>query len=51
MKFETTPAFDSDYRRLMAEHSAADFKKAVRKVRWCRVGDHDVFKKPLSHES
>lgn len=29
MKFETTPAFDSDYRRLKAEH-AADFKQVVR---------------------
>lgn len=103
MKFETTPAFDSDFRRLKAEH-AAEFKKVVRekfvpacdaytadpatswpaslrikavraatgvlemtwsfaspdgratfefvtvdgelRVRWRRVGDHDVFKKP-----
>lgn len=29
MKFETTPAFDSDYRRLKAER-AAEFKKVVR---------------------
>ena len=29
MKFETTPAFDTDYRRLKAEH-AAEFKKVVR---------------------
>lgn len=29
MKFETTPAFDSDYRRLKREHAAA-FKKIVR---------------------
>lgn len=29
MKFETTPAFDADYRRLTAEHSA-EFKKVVR---------------------
>ena len=28
MKFETTPAFDGDYRRLKAEH-AAQFKKVV----------------------
>lgn len=28
MKFETTPAFDSDYRRLKCEHAAA-FKKIV----------------------
>ena len=28
MKFETTPAFDTDYRRLKAEH-AAEFKKVV----------------------
>jgi hypothetical protein len=103
VKFETTPAFDSDYRRLKAEH-AAEFKKVVRekfvpacdayaadpatpwpaslrikavrgatgvlemtwsfaspdgratfemvtadgelRVRWRRVGDHDVFKSP-----
>lgn len=103
MKFETTPAFDTDYRRLKAEH-AAEFKKVVRdkfvpacdafaaepttpwpaslrikavraatgvremtwsfaspdgratfefvtvdggvRVRWRRVGDHDVFKNP-----
>lgn len=103
MKFETTPAFDSDYRRLKPEH-AAEFKKVVRekfisscdafaadpaapwpaslrvkpvraaggvlemtwsfaspdgratfefvtvdgelRVRWRRVGDHDVFKNP-----
>ena len=103
MKFETTPAFDADYRRLKPEH-AADFKKVVRdkfvpacdayaanpatpwpaslrvkavrsaggvlemtwsfaspdgratfelvtvdgerRVRWRRVGDHDVFKNP-----
>ena len=103
MKFETTPAFDADYRRLKAEH-AAEFKKVVRdkfvpacdafaadpttpwpaslrikavrsaagvremtwsfaspdgratfefvtvdgelRVRWRRVGDHDVFKNP-----
>lgn len=103
MKFETTPAFDSDYRRLKAEHAAA-FEKVVRekfipacnayaadpatpwpaslrvkavrgaagvlemtwsfaspdgratfelltvdgelRVRWRRVGDHDVFKIP-----
>ena len=103
MKFETTPAFDGDYRRLKAEH-AAEFKKVVRekfvpacdayaidpatgwpaslrikavrraanvlemtwsfsspdgratfelvtvdgelRVRWRRVGDHDVFKSP-----
>lgn len=29
MKFVTTPAFDSDYRRLKAEH-ATEFKKTVR---------------------
>lgn len=29
MKFETTPAFDADYRRLKAGH-AAEFKKVVR---------------------
>jgi len=29
VKFETTPAFDADYRRLKAEH-AAEFKKVVR---------------------
>lgn len=29
MKFETTPAFDSDYRRLKPEH-AATFKQVVR---------------------
>ena len=29
MKFETTPAFDGDYRRLKREH-AAEFKKVVR---------------------
>ena len=29
MKFETTPAFDTDYRRLKADH-AAEFKKVVR---------------------
>lgn len=29
MKFETTPAFDSDYRRLKREHAAA-FKAVVR---------------------
>ena len=29
MKFETTPAFDSDYRRLKREHADA-FKQAVR---------------------
>ena len=29
MKFETTPAFDTDYRRLKPEH-AAEFKKVVR---------------------
>ena len=29
MKFETTPAFDSDYRRLKREHAIA-FKAAVR---------------------
>jgi len=103
VKFETTPAFDADYRRLKAEH-AAEFKKVVRdkfvpacdafaadpttpwpaslrikavrsaagvremtwsfaspddratfefvtvdgelRVRWRRVGDHDVFKNP-----
>lgn len=103
MKFETTPAFDADYRRLRAVH-AAEFKKVVRdkfapacdafaadpatgwpaslrikavrsaagmremtwsfassdgratfelvtvdgelRVRWRRVGDHDVFKNP-----
>ncbi len=103
MRFETTPAFDSDYRRLKAEH-ATEFKKVVRekfvpacdayaadpatawpaslrvravrgaigvlemtwsfaspdgratfelvtiegelRVRWRRVGDHDVFKNP-----
>lgn len=102
MKFETTPAFDTDYRRLKAEH-AAEFKKVVRekfvpacdlhaenptaawpasqrvkkvrstgavlemtwsfaspdgratfefvtdgelRVRWRRVGDHDVFNSP-----
>lgn len=103
MKFETTPAFDADYRRLKPEH-AAEFKKVVRekfvpacdafaadpgkpwlsslrvkavraapgvlemtwsftspdgratfelvtvdgelRVRWRRVGDHDVFKNP-----
>jgi len=103
VKFLTTPAFDSDYRRLKPEH-AAEFKKVVREkfipacdamstdpaspwpsslrvkavrgasgvlemtwsfaspdgratfelvtvdgellVRWRRVGNHDVFKKP-----
>jgi len=103
VKFETTPAFDTDYRRLKPEH-AAEFKKVVRdkfvpacdafaadpstswpgslrvkavrsaagvlemtwsfaspdgratfefvtvagelRVRWRRVGDHDVFKNP-----
>jgi hypothetical protein len=103
VKFETTPAFDTDYRRLKAEHAAA-FKKVVQekfvpacdafaenpstpwpaslrvkavrsaagvlemtwsfaspdgratfefvtrdgelRVRWRRVGDHDVFKDP-----
>lgn len=103
MKFETTPAFDTDYRRLKPEH-AAQFKKVVRdkfvpacdayavnpsapwpaslrvksvrssagvlemtwsfaspdgratfelvtvegelRVRWRRVGDHDVFSSP-----
>jgi hypothetical protein len=103
VKFETTPAFDADCRRLKAEH-AAEFKKVVRdkfvpacdafaadpatpwpaslrikaigsatgvremtwsvaspdgratfefvtvdgelRVRWRRVGDHDVFKSP-----
>lgn len=29
MKFETTPAFDADYRRLRTEH-AAEFKKVLR---------------------
>lgn len=29
MKFETTPAFDADYRRLTAEH-AATFRRVVR---------------------
>lgn len=29
MKFETTPAFDSDYRRLTAQH-AATFRRVVR---------------------
>jgi len=92
VKFETTPAFDADYRRLKPEH-ATEFKKVVReklvptcdayaadpstpwpasprvklemswssaspdgratfkhitiegelRVRWRRVGDHDVF--------
>ncbi|MBK7723212.1 MAG: hypothetical protein IPI32_13600 [Austwickia sp.] len=32
MKFETTPAFDSDYRRLKREH-ADTFKKIVRENR------------------
>lgn len=103
MKFETTPAFDADYRRLKTKH-ATDFTKVVRdkfvpacdafaedpampwpaslrvkavrsatgvremtwsfaspdgratfefvtvdgelRVRWRRVGDHDVFKNP-----
>lgn len=103
MKFETTPAFDADYRRLKVEHSA-EFKRVVRekfapacddyatdpatpwpaslrvkpvrsaggvleitwsfaspdgratfefvtvdgemRVRWRRVGNHDVFKRP-----
>lgn len=103
MNFETTPAFDSDYRRLKPEH-AREFKRVVRekfvpacdayaldpptgwpaslrvksvraaggvlemtwsfaspdgratfelittgdelRVRWRRVGDHQVFKKP-----
>lgn len=103
MKFETTPAFDADFRRLKPEH-AAQFKKIVRekfvsacdayaadpatpwpaslrvksvrsapgvlemtwsfaspdgratfelvtvegelRVRWRRVGDHDVFSNP-----
>ncbi|MGH3352027.1 MAG: hypothetical protein ACRDPS_15270 [Nocardioides sp.] len=103
MKFETTPAFDADFRRLKPEH-AAQFKKVVRekfvpacdayvadpatpwpaslrvksvrsapgvlemtwsfaspdgratlelvtverelRVRWRRVGDHDVFSNP-----
>lgn len=103
MKFETTPAFDADFRRLKPEH-AAQFKKIVRekfvsacdayaadpatpwpaslrvksvrsapgvlemtwsfaspdgratfelvtvegelRVRWRRVGDHDVFSSP-----
>lgn len=103
MKFETTPAFDSDYRRLRSEH-VAEFRKVVQekfiaacdafaadpatpwpaslrvksvrgtpgvlemtwsfaspdgratfelitvedelRVRWRRVGDHDVFKNP-----
>ena len=103
MKFETTPAFDNDYRRLKPEH-AAEFRRVVRerlvpacdaylddpaapwpaslrvkpvraaagvlemtwsfaspdgratfelvtidrelRVRWRRVGDHDVFKHP-----
>ena len=103
MKFETTPAFDADYRRLKTKHGT-DFKKVVRdkfvpacdafaedpavpwpaslrvkevrsaigvremtwsfaspdgratfefvtvdgelRVRWRRVGDHDVFKSP-----
>ena len=103
MKFETTPSFDTDYRRLKAEH-VAEFKKVVRdrfvpacdafaadpatpwpaslrvksvrqadgvlemtwsfaspdgratfefitaagelRLRWRRVGDHDVFKNP-----
>ena len=29
MRFETTPAFDADYRRLKREHAAA-FKSVVR---------------------
>lgn len=29
MEFETTPSFDTDYRRVKAEH-AAEFKKVVR---------------------
>ena len=103
MKFETTPAFDSDYRRLKPEHKA-EFRKVLRekfipacdayaanpakpwpaslrvksvtsadgvlemtwsfaspdgratfelvtvdgelRLRWRRVGDHDVFKNP-----
>lgn len=46
MKFETTPAFDSDYRRLKREH-AEEFKQVVReKFAPACVGDHDVFKKP-----
>lgn len=103
MKFETTPAFDGDFRRLRSEH-AAEFKRVLRekfipacdayaadpatpwpaslrvksvrsapgvlemtwsfaspdgratfelitvagelRVRWRRVGDHDVFKSP-----
>lgn len=103
MKFETTPAFDADFRRLKPEH-AAEFRRVLRekfipacdsyisdpatawpaslrvkavrgaagvlemtwsfaspdgratfelvtvggelRVRWRRVGDHDVFKKP-----
>jgi hypothetical protein len=66
VKFETTPGFDNDYRRLEREH-ADTFKRVVRekfapadaratfelitvdgelRCRWCRLGDHDVFKNP-----